>query len=174
MKRILALLLTLTMVFALCACGGSKTEAPASEPVPASESKPVSEMKPEPTETPETPAHAEEEAQIAVEDFEIKGVEEDGCFRFTVKIRNITDRDLEKIVFDYQVLDQNGDILLDQSCGASNVAAGQAIWAGPYRIKDGAHSDEFAAICFVSPPSWHKSRTPLKEKVTFQLADYMN
>ena len=48
MKKIIALLLALTMVFALCACG-TKTEAPAEEPAeaPAEEAAPVEETAPE-------------------------------------------------------------------------------------------------------------------------------
>ena len=154
MKRIFALLLALTMIFALCACGGGKTEQ-ASTP----EAKPTPEAK---------------EAKLAVEDFEITKVErEKGKFLFRVKIRNISDADLDLVEFDYQILDANGDILQDMPCGASNVEAGQAIWAGAYSVKfEGSHFDEAVAIRFV-PAFGVVNELPLKEKVTFQLEDYM-
>ena len=41
MKKIISALLALTMIFALCACGGSKEPAPAEEPAPVEEPAPA-------------------------------------------------------------------------------------------------------------------------------------
>lgn len=169
MKRTISFLLVLAMVFTLCACGGGKVEAPVSEPVP------TSEQKQEPTEEPETQASIDEDAPLAVEDFEITNVGENGSFSFRVKIRNISDKDLNTIpLFNYQVLDKNGDIILNEICAAtSTIAAGQAIWAGPYRITDTAHQDEFATICFVSSPDLGNGGTKLREKAEYGLENYL-
>lgn len=152
MKKIIALLLALSMVFALCACG-SKDDA--SEKASA-----------------EKPANVTEKvsAQISVEDFKIVKIE-NGELWYKVKVRNITESDLERITFDFQILDNNGDVLFYQSFGATNVAAGQAIWAGQYRVED-ACLDEAVSVCFVSTVGG-VTKTPLKEKVVFALEDYM-
>lgn len=46
MKKLISLILALTMVFALCACGGSKEEAKTEAPAPAEEAAPVEEAAP--------------------------------------------------------------------------------------------------------------------------------
>ena len=46
MKKLISLILALTMVFALCACGGSKEEVKTEEPAPAEEAAPVEEAAP--------------------------------------------------------------------------------------------------------------------------------
>lgn len=108
------------------------------------------------------------EAKIAAEDFELTKIG-GGELRFKVKFRNISETDLKKIHFDYQLLDQNGDILCSQSCGASNVAAGQAIWAGEYGVNN-EHIDEAYSMCFVSSVySPVGEDTPLREKAIFPL-----
>lgn len=175
MKRRAALLLIMAMAFALCACGKSTVPSDTEKVPPSETGNSQQVIETANVSTPASPAsNNDSEAQLAVEGFEITQVENDGKFYFTVKLRNITDKDLEQISFDYQLLDKNGDILGDQTCGANNVAAGQAIWAGPYKIKlDASHIDEIDSVCFVSSPAWLKSRTPLNEKVSFQIKDYM-
>ncbi len=59
MRKISALLLALAMVFALAACGGSSTSAPAATQVPAAETVPASA---EPAAAEESPAAAEPDA----------------------------------------------------------------------------------------------------------------
>lgn len=145
MKKIVALLLVFVMMFALCSCGGDKETG-------AKEEKPAS-------------------AKIAIEDFEVTDVE-DGYLEFKVKVRNISENNLEFIEFDYQVLDENGDILCYQTLGATNVSAGQAIWAGTYGIRD-INVDEAASICFVSDALPGLANTPIEGKVVFNLDDYM-
>ena len=169
MKRIVALILVLVMVFALCACGSKEVSSQAQTPSEQSNSTlPTGELE---SSTPtEEPAQV---AQLQVEDFEITEVDKEGRFRFSVKIRNITGADLEEITFYYQVLDANGDILSDQACGAKQIAAGQAIWAGPYKVKiEDSHVDEAVAMRFVTAVGF-KTGFPFKEPVTFQLEDYM-
>ncbi len=46
MKKLISLILALTMVFALCACGGSKEEAKTEEPAPAEEAAPAAPAAP--------------------------------------------------------------------------------------------------------------------------------
>ena len=177
MKKGMSLVLALVMCLSLCACG--RTQRATTEDAGVSNSEnPHSDNTlniSQPTEAFENAKPNEEDhenAMLSVEDFELIKIENNEiCFK--VKIRNISNTDLEQIVFDYQVLDKNGDILCDQTCGASNVAAGQAIWAGQYRTHDLSNAEEATAICFVSSPSWMQTKTPLREKVDFQFNDYM-
>ena len=104
-------------------------------------------------------------AQIAIEDFEITEVKKDS-FYFKVKIRNITDSDID-LSLRYLVLNRNQDILSSQLIGTTtNPAAGQAIWAGPYKVspldKDAIY------ICFVSSDYVDGM---LKEEVLYPLGD---
>ena len=176
-KRIISLVLVLIICLGLCACG--RTQRATNEDAGVSNiANPRSDNTlniSQPTEAFENTKPNEEEnvdAMLSVEDFELIKIENNEIW-FKVKIRNISDTDLEQIVFDYQVLDKNGDILCDQTCGASNVAAGQAIWAGQYRTHDLSNAEDATAICFVSSPSWMQTKTPLREKVVFQFNDYM-
>ena len=54
MKKLIALLLAVMMVLALCACGGSKDEAPAAEAAPAADAAPAA-----PADAPAAPAEGE-------------------------------------------------------------------------------------------------------------------
>lgn len=102
-------------------------------------------------------------AQLAIEDFEITEVKEDR-FYFKVKLRNITDNTLE-LSLRYQILDSNRDILTAQLIGATtDPAAGQAIWAGPYRVD--SLNVNAAYISFVS--SDYEGGT-LQEEVLYPL-----
>lgn len=152
MKKIVALLLVFVMMFALCGCGDkdSSNEKNSTSAMGMKES--VS-------------------AKLDVEDFKIVDIEDDE-FTFKVKLRNISENDLEFITFDYQCLDANGDILCYETLGATNVAAGQAIWAGEYPVRD-VDFEELVSICFVSDALPGMVNTPLKEKVVFNLDDYM-
>ena len=102
-------------------------------------------------------------AQLAIENFEITEVTEDR-FYFKVKLRNITDNTLE-LSLRYQILDSNRDILTAQLIGTTtDPAAGQAIWAGPYRVD--SLSENAAYISFVS--SDYEGGT-LQEEVLYPL-----
>lgn len=177
MKKLISFMMVLVICLGLCACG--RTQRATNEDAGVSNiENPRSDNTlniSQPTEAFENTKPNEEEnvdAMLSVEDFELIKIENNEIW-FKVKIRNISDTDLEQIVFDYQVLDKNGDILCDQTCGASNVAAGQAIWAGQYRTHDLSNAEDATAICFVSSPSWMQTKTPLREKVVFQFNDYM-
>ena len=152
MKKKIALLLVFVMVFALFGCGDkdSSNEKNSTSAMGMKES--VS-------------------AKLDVEDFKIVDIEDDE-FTFKVKLRNISENDIEFIEFDYQCLDANGDILCYATIGATNVAAGQAIWAGTYPVRD-VDFEEIVSICFVSDALPGMANTPLKEKVVFNLDDYM-
>ena len=174
MKRMIAMLLALVMAFTLCACGSKElTDAEKEAIYEEVAAKKAAAEKEAAGQSADTLESAAEDAMLAVEDFEITEIEKNGLFRFSVKIRNISESDLEEIVFYYQVLDANGDILSDQACSAKQVAAGQAIWAGPFKVKiEDSHIDEAAAMRFVTAVGF-KTGAPLKEPVTFWLEDYM-
>ena len=174
MKKIVSLIFVLTACLYLCACstkcdcgceyccGGelqnresqiTQNETPAEAAIADSQKTVEEEI---------------QEAELAVEDFEIVKLEGNELW-FRVKIRNISDADLEKFSFQYQVLDKNGDILRYQLCGGSTVAAGQAIWAGQYSIRD-LQLDEVDAMSFVSDTG--KNQPKIKERIVFSIEDF--
>lgn len=154
MKKMVALLLVFVMVFALCGCGEKEksNEKGSASTMDANETELAS-------------------AKVSIEDFMITDVD-DGYLEFKVKVRNISERDLEFIEFDYQFLDDNGDILCYATVGTTNVSAGQAIWAGTYGVRD-IKVEELASVCFVSDALPGLANTPLEGKVVFNLEDYM-
>lgn len=174
MKKVLALIVVLAVCLVLCACskecdcgckyccGGElqNSESQIMQNETPAEAYITNQTEPAEEET--------REAELAVEDFEITKLEENELW-FRVKIRNISDTDIEKFSFQYQVLDKNGDILRYQLCGASTVAAGQAIWAGQYSIRD-LQMDEVNAMSFVSDIG--KNQPAIKERVVFSIEDY--
>ena len=174
MKKIIALGLAIFIFLALCACSKKcdcGCEYCCSEELQDRDSQIMQNETPAEAYITNQTEHAEEEtreAELAVEDFEITKLEENELW-FRVKIRNISDADIEKFSFQYQVLDKNGDILRYQLCGASTVAAGQAIWAGQYSIRD-LQLDEVDAMSFVSDTG--KNRPAIKERVVFSIEDY--
>lgn len=169
MKKYMPLMLALLMCACLCSCG-NKESASAENGSKQTEQDNTLNIQQSTVVVEST--EPTEDAMLSVEDFELIKIENNEIW-FKVKIRNISDTDLEQIVFDYQVLDKNGDILCDQTCGATNVASGQAIWAGQYRTHDLSNAEEATAICFVSSPSWMQTKSPLTEKVVFQFKDFM-
>ena len=164
MKRIKWIVLVVLMCMTLCACSdGCNCGCEYCCTVETTrEDTPITYAKTESSE------ENLREPELAVEDFEITKMEGDELW-FRVKIRNVSDRDLEKISFQYQVLDKNGDILRYQLCGANNVASGQAIWAGKFSIRD-LKLEEVDAMGFVS--DWSGNTPALKERVVFRIADY--
>lgn len=174
MKKILALIAVLAVCLVLCACskecdcgckyccGGElqNSESQITQKETSTEAYITNHTKPV--------EEKMEKTELAVEDFEITKFEENELW-FRVKIRNISDTDIEKFSFQYQVLDKNGDILRYQLCGASTVAAGQAIWAGQYSIRD-LQLDEVDAMSFVSDLG--KDQPVIKERVVFSIEDY--
>lgn len=175
MKKTLVLYMAICIILSLCACSqecSCNCEYCCNVDVREAEIQSV------PNESiPETAASVNDdmvagelqEAELAVEDFELIKFEGDELW-FRVKIRNISDRDMDRFSFEYQVLDKNGDILRYQLCGASTVAAGQAIWAGQYSIRD-LRLDEVDAMSFVSDSL--SDDPPLKERVIFRIEDYL-
>lgn len=174
MKKIISLILVLMVCLSLCACSkecNCDCEYCCGKELKNSKSQIMQNETPtEAYITNQTePAKQEmREAELAVEDFEITKLEGNELW-FRVKIRNISDADIEKFSFQYQVLDKNGDILRYQLCGASTVAAGQAIWAGQYSIRD-LKLDEVDAMSFVSDTG--KNQPAIKERVVFSIEDY--
>ena len=116
------------------------------------------------------PSNADLEPKLAVEDFEITKVEKDAIW-FNVKIRNISEKDLDTVGCEFQLLDSNGDILCGRNIGATNLSAGQARWAGTFSAQS-PHLHEATAISFSSTANTIDPQ-PLREKVIFQLDDYM-
>lgn len=174
MKKIISLILVLAVCLSLCACSkkcdcgceyccgkelqNSKSQIKQNE-IPA-EAYITNQTEPTEEET--------RKPELSVEDFEITKLEENELW-FRVKIRNISDADIEQFSFQYQVLDKNGDILRYQLCGASTVAAGQAIWAGQYSIRD-LQLDKVDAMSFVSDMG--KNQPKIKERVVFSIEDF--
>ena len=153
MKKIIAMLLALAMMFALCACGrkDSETQTNANTQTTAQSTSEFAD------------------AVLSAEDIEITKVEE-GKLSFKVKIRNVSERDLDSIHFVSQALDKNGDVLCALDCGGFSVAAGQAIWSGPYTMID-SHLDEATSMCFVTTVGIYAM--PFRERTIFQLEDHM-
>lgn len=156
MKKILSLFLVLTILLSLSACA-KVTNSPDSSDVPA-DSTSVTEMQ----------DSTEAAPQLAVEDFEVVRYDTE-FLTFKVKFRNISDVDLDGIIFDYQLLDANGDILDVHSCGATSVSAGQAIWTNMFSVGGDVSIDDIAAITFVSAPKYIPSRNPIAKKVVFEI-----
>ena len=170
MKKRIVFMLTLALCFVLCACSqkcscdcvyccDGETASATSDTTSVNK-------------TNEAESTAEIEpvsAELAVEDLEITKFEGDQLW-FKVKIRNISDADLEKISFQYQVLDENGDILCYQLCGAFNVVSGQAIWAGPYSVRD-LNLEDVHGMSFASDVLGNNPR--IKERVVFPVKDYL-
>ena len=154
MKKILSLFLVLTILLSLSACA-KVTNSPDSSDVPA-DSTSVTEMQ----------DSTEAAPQLAVEDFEVVRYDTEFLI-FKVKLRNISDVNMDSIGFLVQFLDANGDILDDRMCGAASVNAGQAIWAGQYSISNDIRVEDVAAVAIASDP--YSGRNSIAEKVTFQV-----
>lgn len=118
MKKLIAMLLALSMLFTLCACGN--------------------EVEPEETEVPVPPVVVDtldEEQKLAsvdedaftVEDFKIDRVD-NGYVHYELKVRNNTDIDADWIGLYYQIVDKHGDALVNASYGSMNLLARQSIW----------------------------------------------
>ena len=175
MNRMLTFCIIICIMLSLCACAkecGCDCEYCCGAEVREAETQSVSDesiSETSPSINNDEPAGELQEAELAVEDFELIKFEGDELW-FRVKIRNISDTDMDRFSFEYQVLDKNGDILRYQLCGASTVAAGQAIWAGQYSIRD-LRLDEVDAMSFVSDSL--SDDPPLKERVIFRIKDYL-
>ena len=169
MKKIISIIMVLAICLSLCACS-NECSCGCEYCCDGKERISLNENPAEVYAASQTESELEktQEAKLEVEDFEITKLEGDELW-FRVKIRNISDTDIEEFSFQYQVLDKNGDILRYQLCGASTVAAGQAIWAGQYSIRD-LQLDEVDAMGFVSDLG--KNRPALKDRVVFKIEDY--
>lgn len=155
MKKVLSLLMVLAILVSFAACSAEKDPQNLSDPV---ESDTIAAGNQE---------VAEELPQLVVEDFEVTRYEKDDL-RFKIKLRNISDVDLETISFFYQVLDVNGDILYDINVGADSVDAGQAIWTGPWSSIGDIPVADVAAIAIKSSTHTSKKNT-IAEKKTFEI-----
>ena len=111
MKKYMPLMLALLMCACLCSCG-NKESASAENGSKQTEQDNTLNIQQSTVVVEST--EPTEDAMLSVEDFELIKIENNEIW-FKVKIRNISDTDLEQIVFDYQVLDKNGDILCDQT-----------------------------------------------------------
>ena len=147
MKKILSLLLALTMVFALCGCGSrfltqEEKEAIYEEVKQQKEAestaenteieKPADESIADNTEASDGNGDSEQLYKLGkgfvVEDFEYLGIENNGSIRFRLKLRNKTDKDFAEYYFDVQLLDENKDIIARQTNGRQAIMAGEAAW----------------------------------------------
>ena len=154
MKRILALILIVIMVLSICACGASNSTPTAAN----STSAPTSGGDAKPSEA----------APIAaVEGCEITKLEKDS-FSFKVKVRNITEEDLD-LTLNYQVLDANGDAIGNTTIGIRDVLAGQAVWSNNFSVKE-VDLSEVDAISFVST-GHGSSKAPLQERMTYSFSE---
>ena len=104
--------------------------------------------------------------QLAVEDFEVVRYDSEHL-TFKVKLRNISDVNLDSIVILAQFLDANGDILGDTRFGANSVDAGQAIWAGQFSISNDIRVEDVVAVAITSDKATRKNS--IAEKMTFQV-----
>ena len=153
MKKIVALLLALSMLFALCACSNKSQTESNKDKVTIS----VEEQK-------------AEDALIAVEDCKIHFTQ-DGRFCLHAKVRNICDEDIGMIKVNYQLLDKNGDSLRNWHMTLDNIMVGQAMWSGHFTIGEVAFED-LGGIAFVNAsPTNSTDIMPIKEKVTFAIED---
>lgn len=159
MRKALSLLLALSMVFALCACGSSASEN-------------TSEKQDDFTVegSAESESTSAKQDDFTVEDFEIEKYVFDRMY-FKVKVRNNTDTDVADFSMDYQLLDENGDSVCDDGFGAHNIFAGQACWLGSYYIEDKDYKNA-VTIRFVS---YHtdksKQNVLFNQKAEFSLVD---
>ena len=102
MKKILALILALVMVFALVACG--TTETPAATEEPKTEEPAATEAPAEPTEAPAEPteAPAEEPATVSADDIEDTMTSADGKYEiaFVTDVGQLKDKSFNQGTFD--------------------------------------------------------------------------
>lgn len=112
MKRIIAMMLALVMVFALCGCGSETSDN-------VTETAKISDA---------TPKFAEAGTGFAVEDFKYERTDSHGNIFFKLKLRNNTSKDFPEFHFEFQALDKNGDILMSLLNVRRNIQAGQAMW----------------------------------------------
>ncbi len=168
MKKILSLLLALTLMFALCGCGSrfltqEEKEAIYEEVKQQKEAestaenteieKPADESIAEKTEV----ADADEvvsgsdteavEDDFTVEDFEITEISANGI-NYRVKIRNNSDTDYLMCFFGCQLLDESGETISTIYCLGNSLLSGQSSWADNHISEDDCKNA--VAIRFVS------------------------
>lgn len=197
MKKILSLLLALTMVFALCGCGSRfltqeekeviyeevKQQKEAESTAENTEiEKPADESIAEKTEV----ADADEvvsgsdteavEDDFTVEEFEITEIS-NGFMCFKVKIRNNTDVDIGLFNYEYQLLDENGDSLYNGVHAGKNMFGGQSCWFSGSISEDnykGAVTISFVSYYYYKDSSLGKGADGnafFKNKAEFSLVD---
>ena len=105
MKKIITLLLALTMVFVLCACGG---EEPTNEKV-------VDE--------------SEKQYDVVVEDCTVAW-EGNGYIAIKPKVHNCTDMDAAFLLVNCELIDKDGRTMRVAGCDTGGVAAGANEWVG--------------------------------------------
>ena len=123
MKKLIALLLALVMVFALCACGDGNAEITTQSEEAVKE--PVQE---DPSDTTSAQDEEDEPEQdlIAIESITLTPKRQDYT-EMVVKIRNLTDEKQDYIGTDIQALDEKGDIICERpGVSIENVQPGQA------------------------------------------------
>lgn len=125
MKRLIALLLTVGMILALCGCGGNTAEEPTVNDAKAEVV--IETTAPEITEPTEDPsAYADD--MFAVEDI-VYEMRRDELQNFEIKIRNLTEEKHPDIYFGVQALDTRGDVLAAWTMGTQDsLQPGQACW----------------------------------------------
>lgn len=106
MKKIIVLLLALTMVFVLCACGGEKE---------AIENKSAVE--------------AEKQYDVVVEDCAVAW-EGNGYIAIKPKVHNCTDMDAAFLLVNCELIDKDGRTMRVTGCDTGGVAAGANEWVG--------------------------------------------
>ena len=107
MKKWIALLLALGMCLSLCACGGGDKDT-------KSQSSNQEE--------------ANDKDLIAVELINMRPKKNhEDIIELQFKVRNLSDEDQDRIDFDIQALDKNGDAIATLSVGVNDVDAGQAV-----------------------------------------------
>ena len=120
MKKMLALLLALSIIFALCACGSKETGG--------------------------NTAAKNQEDRVAIEEIELSSWASGSAF-ITIKIRNLSTEKTSMLVY-FNALDANGDILCKVEASVEDLDAGQAETTAPYKV-DCAYTD-IAAIDFTN------------------------
>ena len=119
MKKVILIALCLIMVISLCACGND---------VDPNETNSTNNQQNE------TQGQVEENETIYAEDefsFELVGYDATPSAHIVnidFKFRNITDKNIDRIVFSAQGLDVNGDVVENTVMGEENISAGQATW----------------------------------------------
>lgn len=159
MRKAISLLLALSMVLALCACGSSASE----NTLEKQDNFTVEGS----TESESTSAKQDD---FTVEDFEIEKYAFERMY-FKVKVRNNTDTDAADFSMDYQLLDENGDSVYDSGFISHNIFAGQACWLGSYGIEDEDYKNA-VTIRFVSYYTDKSKKDVLfNQKAEFSLVD---